>query len=151
MAQYQGSLADDDSSSSRMNVAKHLSGWTLGVTVFASVMLILLGIFHIIEGIAAIADPAMYQVPERYPLDIGVETWGWLHFTGGVIILFSGFFLMTGDKYARAIAYFVLGLSTLANFASIPYHPAWSTVMIAVNLLAIWALVAYGRYISSDR
>ena len=34
----------------------------------------------------------------------------------------------------------VAGLSTLANFAFLPYYPVWSLTIVAVNILIICAL-----------
>jgi hypothetical protein len=34
----------------------------------------------------------------------------------------------------------VAGLSALANFFFIPYHPLWSIVVIALDVWVIWAL-----------
>jgi hypothetical protein len=35
-------------------------------------------------------------------------------------------------------------LSAIANFVFIPYYPLWSLLIIALDVLAIWALAAYG-------
>ena len=36
-------------------------------------------------------------------------------------------------------------LSATANFLFIPYYPFWSMLIIAVDVLVIWALAAHGR------
>jgi hypothetical protein len=35
-------------------------------------------------------------------------------------------------------------LSATANFVFIPYNPLWSLLIIVLDVLAIWALAAYG-------
>jgi hypothetical protein len=43
------------------------------------------------------------------------------------------------------------GLSAIANFLFIPYSPLWSMLIIAVNVLVIWALAAHGRQFKEQR
>jgi hypothetical protein len=145
MAQYQGSLSNDGGAAA--SGTRGVSGLAVGVTVFASVVLVLMGIFHIIEGVAAIVDGTLYGAPENYSLDIGVKTWGWLQLTAGIVVLFSGFFLMSGDRYARGVAYVVVLLSALGNFVSIPYYPVWSVVLIGLDVVVLWALSTYSRQV----
>jgi hypothetical protein len=35
-------------------------------------------------------------------------------------------------------------LSAITNFLFIPYYPVWSLLIIAVDVLVIWALAAHG-------
>ena len=35
------------------------------------------------------------------------------------------------------------GLSALGNFMFIPYYPFWSLLIIALDVLVIWALAVY--------
>jgi hypothetical protein len=147
MAEYQGSLPSE--SGSRLPAAKGVSGWAVGISAFAGVMLLLLGVFHIIDGAAAVSDPSLYGPPADYPLDIGARTWGWIHITAGIVMMLAGFFLMLGDRYARGVAYVVAAIGLIGSFLAIPYYPAWGIVSVAVNLLIIWALSSYGRYIDA--
>jgi hypothetical protein len=36
-------------------------------------------------------------------------------------------------------------LSALVNFAFIPYYPVWSIMIIALDVVVIWALASYRR------
>ena len=39
-------------------------------------------------------------------------------------------------------------VSAIANFGFIPFYPIWSLLIIAVDIVVIWALAAHGRAMS---
>jgi hypothetical protein len=43
----------------------------------------------------------------------------------------------------------VASLSAIANFGFIPYYPIWSLLIIAIDVVVIWALAAHGRQMSA--
>ena len=55
----------------------------------------------------------------------------------------TGFFILTGQPWARAVGIVVAVLSALANFLFIPYYPLWALVIIALDVAVIWALATY--------
>ena len=40
-------------------------------------------------------------------------------------------------------------ISAVENFLFLPYYPFWAILVIAVDLMIIWALLVYGRVIGS--
>ena len=77
-----------------------------------------------------------------YALDI--STWGWIHLIGGILILIAGWSLFSGATWARVVGITLALLSAIANFASIPYQPFWSILIIVLDVIVIWALAVYG-------
>lgn len=55
----------------------------------------------------------------------------------------TGFFILTGQPWARVVGIVVAVLSALANFLFIPYYPIWALVIIALDVAVIWALATY--------
>ena len=47
--------------------------------------------------------------------------------------------------WARVVGITLASLSAISNFFFIPYYPVWSIVIIAADVLVIWALAVYGR------
>jgi hypothetical protein len=124
---------------------KQVSSWAIGFTYFAAIMMMLVGAFHMIAGISGIVDDEFYVLAEDYTFKADATTWGWIHLIGGIIVVLAGFGLLSGALWARIIAIFVAVLSIIANFAFIPWYPAWSILMIGVGIGVIWALTAHGR------
>jgi hypothetical protein len=126
------------------------SGWAIGWALFAAVMLITVGCFQVIAGIAAIAEDDLYVKGADYVLQLDVTTWGWVHLILGAILILSGLGIMTGNVLARTVGVFVAALSMVANFAFIPWYPVWSIAVIAVDIAVIWALTAHGRDVVAE-
>ena len=124
---------------------KPTSGLAVGFTVFAGVMMIMAGGFQAITGLVASCENEFYVSTRTYILQFDVTTWGWIHLLVGLLILFAGFAVLSGQTWGRVIGIILAGVSALANFAFIPYYPVWSLVIIALDVFVIWALAAHGR------
>jgi hypothetical protein len=121
------------------------SGPAAGFILFAATMMILIGIFHVIDGLVALLDDKFYVVTRAYTFQFDVTTWGWIHLILGVVIGFAGWGLLSGRTWARAVALIMAGLSVIANFLFIPYYPFWSIIAITIGVFVIWAVAAHGR------
>ena len=121
------------------------SGVAVGFTMFAAFMMILIGAFHIIAGIAGILEDEFYTVTPNWVLQFDVTTWGWIHLIAGIVVLLAGFGLFSGAVWARTVGVIIATVSAIANFAWLPYQPFWSLTMIAINVFVIWALTVHGR------
>lgn len=121
------------------------SGWAVGFVVFAAVMMMLIGSFQAIAGIAAIFEDEFFVVGPNYVYDVDVTAWGWIHLILGVTVFLAGAGALSGATWARVVGITLASLSAIANFFFIPYYPIWSIVIIALDVAVIWALSVYGR------
>jgi len=121
------------------------SGAAVGYIMFASFILIMIGIFHAIDGLAAIINNNFYVPVGDYVFKFDVTAWGWIHLIGGIIILLAGFSLYGGAIWARTVGVIVALISAIASFASLPYYPIWSIIIIILDVCVIWALTMHGR------
>jgi hypothetical protein len=124
------------------------TGWA-GWAAFAAFMMILIGGFHAIQGLAAIVKDNFYAVTPNYVFEFDATTWGWIHLIGGIIVVIAGFSIFSGAVWARTIGVIVAFASALANFAWLPYSPVWSVVVITIDVLVIYALTVHGRELAS--
>jgi hypothetical protein len=119
--------------------------WTGWIT-FAGIMMILLGVFQIIEGLVALFSPTYYLVGEEgLVLSLSFTSWGWTHLLLGVLILAAGFGVMAGQVWARVLGIVLAGLSAIANLVFIAAYPMWSIIVIAVDVAVIFALATNRR------
>ena len=95
--------------------------------------------------IAAIFEDQFFVVGPNYVYDVDATAWGWIHLILGVVVFFAGAGALTGQTWARVVGITLACLSAVANFFFIPYYPIWSLVIIALDILVIWALAVYGR------
>ncbi len=116
-----------------------------GVEVFAGIMLIVAGAFEVIQSIAAIANDEYLVVLPNYVFSIDVTGWGWIHLLIGLILAAIGVFLLLDKGWARIAGIVIAGISALINFSWLPYSPLWALLLIAVDILVIWALATLRR------
>jgi uncharacterized membrane protein len=121
-----------------------VSGWAVGGATFAAVLLILVGIFQVIAGLAAIFDDDFYVVTQNYAFDLDTSAWGWIHLILGILLVLTGYFLFAGSPWAAGVAIGLAALSAVANFFFIPYYPFWAILEIALAVWVIWSLTRPG-------
>jgi hypothetical protein len=124
--------------------APRVSVWAFGGVTFASWMLILVGTFQAIEGLAAIFDDDFYVVARNYAFDLDVTAWGWIHLLLGIGLIVTGYFLFVRRPWAGAVTLVLAALSAVSNFFFIPFYPFWSILNIALAIWVIWALTRPG-------
>ena len=126
------------------------SGWAIGFTMYAAILLMINGSFQIIAGLTGIFENEFYVATPNYFLKLDASAWGWIHLIWGVLVLIGGFGVLQGSLWGRTLGVIGAAGSMLAAFAFIPLYPIWSIVVIAVDVTVIWALTAHGRDIVSE-
>jgi hypothetical protein len=129
---------------------REVSGWAVGGTIFAAVIMIVTGCFHVIAGLTAIIKDKFYVTTPNYLLTFDVTGWGWIHLVIGALLVLAGIFVLRGNLLARAVGIAIAAISAIANFLFIPYYPFWSLLMIGLDVFVIWALASYGRRAASS-
>ncbi|MFD7709634.1 hypothetical protein ACFV6E_26045 [Streptomyces sp. NPDC059785] len=120
-------------------------GVASGLTMFAAVMLFLVGSLAIFRGIMGIAEDEVFVDTRNYVFKFDLTSWGWIHLGFGVVAVIVSLGLFTMATWARVSAMVIAGLVILVNFLSIPYYPAWSITVIAFSGVVIWALCVVHR------
>ncbi|MFJ3230950.1 hypothetical protein [Streptomyces sp. NPDC086787] len=123
--------------------------WAYGLTAFAAVMLMIVGILDIFRGIMAIAQDDVFVTTPNYVFKFDLTGWGWVHLILGAVAVIIGLGLFQTQMWARVAGVTIAGLIIIANFLSMPYSPVWSIVMIAFSAFIIWALCVNPRGDSS--
>ena len=118
----------------------------VGGYVFAGVILIMVGCFQAIAGLAAILEDEFFVVTPNYVFEVDATTWGWIHLLLGLLVAFAGYALFAARTWARVIGVTLAALSAIANFFFIPYYPFWAILIISLDIWVIWALT---RHVSS--
>ena len=116
------------------------SGSSAAGYVFAAVIMIMVGCFQAIAGLAAIFEDEFFVVSTNYVFEVDTTTWGWIHLLLGLLVAFAGYALFTAKTWARVIGVTLAALSAIANFFFIPYYPFWAILIIALDVWVIWAL-----------
>ena len=111
------------------------TGW-VGWLMFAGIMLILVGAFQAIDGLV---------------VNVDYTAWGWTHLLLGILLIAAGYAVFSGRVWGRTLGVIAAILSAVVNFAFIPAYPVWSLLIITVDILVIYALIAHGGELRKDR
>ena len=111
--------------------------------VFAVALLVTVGFFNLIDGIAAIANSHVFIANAHYVVG-DLRFWGWIALILGTLQLIAAIAILAGSQAARWFAVVVIGLNAIGQMFFIPAYPFWSLLIIAVDIVALWGLCAYG-------
>ena len=120
------------------------TGW-VGWIFFAGIMLIIGGTLNAIYGLVAVLNDDWAVWGNRGAVFLDLTQWGWVHLILGIVVLLAGIGVMSGNILARSIGVIVAGISMIANFLALPVYPVWSIILLTIDVLVIYALIAHGR------
>jgi hypothetical protein len=122
---------------------RHAQGRGYGLIIFAAVLLAVIGFFNLLDGIAAIASSHIFIGGAHYVVG-DLRAWGWVMAIFGGVQLLASVGVWAGNQLARWFAVAVVGLNAISQMFFIPAYPFWSLMIIAVDVVALWGLCAYG-------
>ncbi|MBB5916252.1 hypothetical protein BJY24_005164 [Nocardia transvalensis] len=118
-------------------------GVAAGTSIGAAILLLTVGVLSLFQGISAVAKDELFVVGVDYVYKFDITTWGWIHIVLGILLIISAIGLMTGAMWARIVAIGLAALSILGNFLWLPYYPWWSVLVIALDVVVIWAVATW--------
>lgn len=128
-----------------------VTGW-VGWIVFAGTMMMLLGVFHMFEGLIALFRHTQIAFPEAgMTIQVSYTQWGWLQLIAGALVFAGGLGLFTGRMWARTLGVILISISALINFAWANIYPFWSLTLLAVDFFIIYAIIAHGSEMKAAR
>jgi len=114
-----------------------------GMVLFASILLLVIGFFNMIYGIAAIANSHVFVANANYVIG-DLRAWGWVTLILSVLQLIAAGGIVMGNQLARWFAVAVVGINAIEMMFFIPAYPLWALIIIAADVVALWGLCAYG-------
>jgi hypothetical protein len=114
-----------------------------GMVIFAAVLLLVAGLFNVIDGIAAIANSHLFVANAHYVIG-DLRAWGWVALILGLLQLLAGVGVMVGNQAARWFGVGMIGLNLIGQLFFVPAYPFWSLAIMAIDVFALYALCAYG-------
>ena len=115
------------------------TGWVL----FAAIMFGIAACLNVIWGIAAVSSSHFFVANAHYVFS-DLNTWGWIVMAFGAVEVLAALSIWRGGAFGRWFGMIVAGLAVIAAMLSIAAYPLWSLVLVALYILVIYALAAYG-------
>ena len=72
------------------------------------------------------------------------NTWDWITLFIGILQLLAAAGVLAGNQAARWFAVVMIGLNAIDQMFFIPAYPFWSLTIIAMDVVALYGLCAYG-------
>jgi hypothetical protein len=124
---------------------REVTGW-VGWIAFGATILGLAGIFQVMAGLTGIFNDDYYVTnKDGLVLKIDYTAWGWTHLAVGIFLIIGAVSLFSGRGFGRVIAVIAAFVSAVVNLAFINAAPVWSTILITLDVLVIFAVIAHGR------
>ncbi len=123
----------------RWEVSHEGSGWI----AFAAIMFMVSAMLNAIWGIAAVSNAYFFVGNASYILS-DLNTWGWVAIGFAALEALAAISIYRGGAFGRWFGIAVAGFAIVAAMMSIPAYPLWSLVLVAIDVLVIYGLVAYG-------
>jgi hypothetical protein len=114
------------------------TGWT----VFAGVMLFMVGSLDALWGLAAILNDEIVVVGGEGAIIADITTWGWIHFILGSVMALTGLGLFAGSSGARWLAVIFVAINAVAQIVWFPAAPLWAFLIIILDVTIIYQLTA---------
>ena len=122
---------------------RHAEGHGYGLIIFASALLCVLAFFNMIYGVTAITNSHVFIASAHYVFG-GLRSWGWATLILAILQLFAAGGVLAGNQLARWFGVAVVGLSAIDQMFFLGAYPLWSLTIIAIDVVALWALCACG-------
>jgi hypothetical protein len=121
----------------------------LGMVFFAAILLLVVGFFNMIYGIAAIANSHVFVANAHYVFGT-LRVWGWITLIISVLQLAAAGGILAGNQLARWFAVALLALNAIDMMFFVAAYPFWALTIIAVDVVALYGLCAYGSRSNLD-
>jgi hypothetical protein len=116
----------------------------VGLVYFGGTMMILAGSFNLVEGLVALFNDEYYLPTAEGLLVLDLTGWGWLNLIMGTLEIIVGIAVFTGTMWARICGVIICVLNAIAQLAFVSAYPVWAVIVIALDVLVIWALIVHG-------
>jgi hypothetical protein len=120
-----------------------------GLVTFAAIMMFLLAGFQLVWSITEFANAAWLSSVTYGNFNGYLWLWAILDLLVAAAAFYAGFDILRGGSFGRVFGVVVAGISAIRWFFYLPAAPWIGIVMIAVDILIIYALVEHSEFFDS--
>jgi hypothetical protein len=108
----------------------------------AGCLFLILGMFNLIDGIAALANDDYFRVDELLFGDLSM--WGVIFLVVGVLQLVTALLIFRGSLVGALLGITLAGVNAMIALLSVGAYPIWSIIILVLDGVVIYALTVYG-------
>jgi hypothetical protein len=117
-----------------------------GLVFFAGILILLMGGFEAVWAIVEFLNVAFFATATYGTFHGLLWLWAILDLILAAAAIYAGYDILRGGTLGRVLGIIVAGVNALRWFFYLPASPWMGVVMIAVDIIIIYALVAHGEY-----
>jgi hypothetical protein len=121
------------------------SGWV----TFAAVVAMIVGVYNVLSGIAAIAKDDRTEALGKILYGIDVSAWGWFWLIIGILQVLTAYLIYDRRAIGQVLGLVWAFISACLTVFVIWVAPLWALAILALQMLVIYALTAYSEEFSS--
>jgi hypothetical protein len=114
------------------------TGWVL----FAGSIMVIVGFLNFFYGLAAIVNDDVVVVGGHGAIIADLTTWGWVTLILAVVLVMTGFGLVTGAEWARVVGVIIVSLNAIEQVWIFPAAPLWALIVILLDVIILYNLTA---------
>jgi hypothetical protein len=132
--------------STAMSSSDDVASHPPGLVFFAAIMILLMGGFEVVWAIVEFLNVAWLATVTYGNFNGLLWLWAILDLILAAAAVYAGYDILRGGTFGRVFGVIVAAVSALRWFFYLPASPWIGVVMIAVDIIIIYALVAHGEY-----
>ena len=123
------------------------SGWV----TFAGVVIFIAGMYNLLSGVAAITESDSVRVLSEVLYGIDIEVWGWFWLAIGIAQLFTAILVFGRSPTGAMLALLGATIGALFTIFLSLVAPLWAMIVLALELVIIWAILAHPEDFDTGR
>jgi hypothetical protein len=113
--------------------------------LFVSIIMLCAGLLTIAQGLVALLDDDFYAASAAgLAVDASYPAWGIALLVLGVALVAGAYGVLNGYGWGRTIGVLAAAVNVLVNLAFAAAYPYWTVLVVAFDVIAIYALVVHG-------
>lgn len=120
------------------------TGW-VGWVYFAGVLMVVRGLFDLFQGIFSLTNPDWFVATRQQVVLLDLTAWGWVQIVLAVLLLTGAASVFSGRFWGRLVGVVMMTIAMLVNLIWLPAFPIWGVVLVVLDVIIIYALIAHGR------
>jgi hypothetical protein len=117
----------------------------LGWVLFVSIIMLSAGLINIAQGLIALLDDDFYVASATgLAVDVSFTAWGIALLVLGVALVAGAYGVLTGYGWGRTIGVLAAAVNALVTLGFAAAYPYWTVLVVAFDVIAIYALVVHG-------
>ncbi len=114
-----------------------------GLVTFAGVMIMIAAVLNTLYGIAAIDKASFFTNNAKYVF-ADLRTFGWFVLILGIVQFFAALAIWQGAPWGRWFGVACASVNAILQMLWIPAAPVLAMTILALDIIAIYGLLAYG-------